>query len=176
VIGKSMVLGALALAMVASVVAAAPAFAGGGGHGCRETSLSAEAGQSSVEMKANCFRSAAVRVEAGTTVTWRNLDGWEHAIDGVGADWGSEQLIATGEAFSRRFDEVGVFPYYCKLHSGMIGTVIVADGATEQDPAGLGVVSVEAASTGPPGAAWLLTGLLAGVLATAGATFARSRR
>ena len=173
-IGKPMVLGAFALVVMASVVAAAPAFAGGGGHGCRETSRSAEAAQSSVDMKANCFRSAAVRVEAGTTVTWRNLDAWEHVIDGVGADWGSERPIATGDTFSRRFNEAGVFPYYCKLHSGMIGTVIVAEGATEKDPARLGAVSVEAASTS--GVAWLLTGLLAGVLATAGAAFARSRR
>ncbi len=160
------------IVFAASVVLAAPALAGGGG--CKNTSNVEGAGRG-VDMKANCFRAAILKIEPGTTITWDNRDDWDHALNGIGGDWGQNEHVASGDTFSQRFDQPGTYPYYCYIHPGMVGAILVGD-AAEVAPA-LDVSSVETASAATlPALVWLLTGLAAGTTLTVGAWLARSRR
>lgn len=69
-----------------------------------------------------------LRVEAGTTVRWRNTTSNFHTVtpDGHSA-WSEWQTAGTGETFEVTFDVPGTYPYYCNPHRslGMTGTVIV---------------------------------------------------
>lgn len=83
---------------------------------------------SEVELVDFAFSPAEVRVDAGTTVRWRNTTSTFHTAtpDGHGA-WSEWQTSGTGETFQVRFDQPGVFDYYCLPHRalGMRGSVIV---------------------------------------------------
>lgn len=72
------------------------------------------------------FEPAALEIEAGTTVEWVNAGSKMHTVTGDNANWDSGSL-EPGEKFSRRFDQKGVFTYYCVPHRemGMQGTIVV---------------------------------------------------
>lgn len=58
----------------------------------------------------------ACTIPAGTTVIWSFSDSEEHDISSVGGAFGEsgEKLAGT---WSVRFDEPGVYPYLCNIHS-----------------------------------------------------------
>ena len=102
------------------------AEAGGGGH-CEMTELTDRAA-SRVAMKDSCFTPTVTRVKAGGTVTWVNRDVVAHTLTAPG-DWGSGyKEYLKGDRSTFRFDDEGVFPYFCLLHPGMTGVVVVGDG------------------------------------------------
>jgi plastocyanin len=70
------------------------------------------------------FAPAAIRVEAGATVTWTNHDNFTHNVAFDGAD---PLTMRPGESASRTFGSAGRFAYVCSLHpNDMRGTVEVA--------------------------------------------------
>lgn len=72
------------------------------------------------------FEPATLEIEAGTTVEWINTGSRVHTVTGDNANWDSGSL-APGEKFSKRFDEKGIYKYYCVPHRdmGMFGTIVV---------------------------------------------------
>jgi plastocyanin len=104
------------------------AFAGGGG-GCH--SRQSDSASITIDMKDNCFFSTVARISIGETVTWVNRDVSPHMISGL--DWGaSNSNILQGQAASVKFEKSGVFPYFCPLHPGMVGAVVVGDGSPSE--------------------------------------------
>lgn len=81
-----------------------------------------------VELRNFEFSRPELRVEAGTTVRWRNTTSSFHTVtpDGHTA-WTEWQTASDGEIFEVTFEEVGTYPYYCSPHRGlgMTGNVIV---------------------------------------------------
>lgn len=71
------------------------------------------------------FEPAAIRVQAGTTVTWTNEDDFPHNVHLlVGSD--RTEDLPVGESVSITFEEPGQIAYECSLHpQQMQGTVIV---------------------------------------------------
>lgn len=69
-----------------------------------------------------------LRVPRGTTVTWVNCEedfaNEPHTSTHEANDWSSEELSPT-EIYSRRFDEAGLYRYYCTPHPFMSGVLIV---------------------------------------------------
>jgi plastocyanin len=71
-----------------------------------------------------------VRVKAGGTVTWTNLDTVVHTITygkgitdpAMGTKFDSGML---GGSFSQRFFKPGAYQYFCQIHPTMVGAVIV---------------------------------------------------
>lgn len=70
-------------------------------------------------------------INAGDIVTWKNYDIDTHTVTygivntkGVGKYFNSG-FIEHGETFKHKFDTSGEFPYFCSLHTSMIGKVIV---------------------------------------------------
>ena len=82
-------------------------------------------------------------VNVGTTVTWTNKDGAPHtttsgAPGSTSGLWDSSTL-SRDRQFSYTFDQVGTFPYFCKIHTYMIATVTVVESgapASGQAPSG----------------------------------------
>lgn len=141
---------AAAAAMLAMwAMSAIPASAGGG---CHRGDSRDERG-ASVAMSGNCFTASVLRVDLGDTVTWHNQDEVEHTVTGAdvrsGRGWGDFEPILKGEQVSYAFEESGIFLYYCQLHPGMIGAIVVGDGLRASDVSGDdGAQSVSAGSAG----------------------------
>ncbi len=71
------------------------------------------------------FEPAAIRVPAGTTVTWDNRDNFSHSVQVTNADLPFLEL-EPGETGGITFTEAGEYTYVCTYHAqDMRGTVIV---------------------------------------------------
>ena len=66
----------------------------------------------------------ALTVAAGTTVTWRNLDGEPHTVVSIDGLFRSAALDSN-ESFTFKFDRPGTFKYVCTLHPKMVATITV---------------------------------------------------
>jgi plastocyanin len=70
------------------------------------------------------FRPAVLTVTVGTTVTWTSHDDDPHTVTSSENVFASPGLDAD-ETFSYTFSSPGTYPYACKLHPQMTGTIIV---------------------------------------------------
>jgi len=78
-----------------------------------------------------------IEAKVGQTVVWTNDDSAFHTVTSgtigavdVGKAFdsglaGPTALTAKGKTFEHKFDTAGEFPYYCTLHPGMVGIVLV---------------------------------------------------
>jgi glucose/arabinose dehydrogenase/plastocyanin len=82
-----------------------------------------------VEMSNFAFVPANVTIAVGDTVMWMNNDAIGHTStsgqSGIPDGKWDSGLINVGGSFSRTFNTVGNFPYYCTPHSFMTGTIMV---------------------------------------------------
>jgi plastocyanin len=77
-----------------------------------------------IVMKNFDFSPMMLTVKAGTTVTWKNLDGEPHTVvspDGVFRSHALDQ----GDAFSFKFDQPGTYKYICSIHPKMKAAIVV---------------------------------------------------
>ena len=107
--------------LVALLVPAAPAVAGGGCH-----SDPTQGEGDTVELKDQCFTPSNLTIDPGESVTFVNLDDITHNVGGGG--WGHFEDMTQGDTFTATFDEAGTYPYACSYHPGMTGAIIVGDG------------------------------------------------
>lgn len=71
------------------------------------------------------FEPVAIRVTAGTTVTWRNTDDFTHSVR-LDLDGAQVHVVRPGDSLRLTFDEPGRYPYTCTLHPhNMRGVVVV---------------------------------------------------
>jgi amicyanin len=63
-------------------------------------------------------------VKAGTAVTWTNRDDIPHNVVSTEKKF-SSPVLDTDQAFSFKFQEPGSYPYFCKIHPMMTGTIVV---------------------------------------------------
>lgn len=78
----------------------------------------------SVTVKDSAFEPNSITVKVGTVVVWTNTDNMLHTITSDDMAFDSEPL-ATGMTYSFTFAKPGTYPYHCKVHPSMKGTVIV---------------------------------------------------
>ncbi len=101
------------------------AACGGGDEDPAATSEAQEA-SATTEVDISDFKYVpeAITVAAGDTVTWTNSDEAPHTAtaDDEAFDTGDLDLGDEGEI---TFDEPGSYPYYCRFHAFMRGTVEV---------------------------------------------------
>ena len=126
-------------AVMAAMAGMVPAAAGGGG-GCHADRTDARTAQ--VKAHQNCFVPTVVRVEPGTTVTWRSGDAAPHTVTAAGSGFLARpsDSLTSSRPVSTTFDQPGVYPYVCVLHPTMAGAVVVgaqdgAQAASEITPA-----------------------------------------
>ena len=107
-------------------VLSAPAGAGGL---CHEAPRPFDAHTQVVPIEDYCFTPVVVRIKAKQSITWINRDMDAHTVTGVGMGWGSlEQNLNHRDRVAYSFATDGVYPYFCALHPGMVGAVVVGDG------------------------------------------------
>ena len=99
---------ALTLSLLAMFSAAVPAFAD----------------SPEVVMKNFDFSPMAITVSAGTTVTWKNLDGEPHTVTSADGLFRSPALDQN-DTWSFKFTKPGVYKYVCSIHPRMMASVTV---------------------------------------------------
>lgn len=97
-------------------------FAAGGWIYHARTSTGPPVATDQVHLGLNDFRPDAIRVTAGTTVTWH----WNGHTHDLVFDDGEEVLPRAAGTYQRTFVTVGTYPYRCTLHGPMRGDVHVA--------------------------------------------------
>jgi plastocyanin len=130
-------------ALVAIVAVGGPGeiSAGGGCHEQAEVQFS-DAAAASVAAGKCAFSPTVARVASGQEVTWLNKDPIPHTVTGAAGSFGDVKEYQEGESVTYRFDRPGVFPYFCQLHPGMVGAVVVGDApAASAGDAGISAVS-----------------------------------
>jgi plastocyanin len=181
---------ALTVGLVFVLLPTVPAHAGGGCHDAQTLDVAG----THVDLKGLCFVQTVLRVKLSQPITWTNSDSTQHTITGVGGSWGSYDSILPGESVTYRFTKAGIYPYFCLLHPGMVGAVVVGGGGkpsgtesattvfpviSSPSPAGstsavsrAPATSVSASSPGP----WRTVALVTlGLLVAAAAAFAAQR-
>jgi plastocyanin len=107
-----------------SAAASAAASAGGGGGGAACTA-STGAGTVQVSIKGFAFNPAQVTAKVGDVITFTNDDSTGHTAT---LDDGSctTETIAAGAAGALSFTAAGSYPFHCKIHPTMTGTITVS--------------------------------------------------
>jgi pseudoazurin len=98
-----------------------------------------QAAEHTVSAKVTQWDPMIVYVAPGDSVNWENMNGHNsESMEGMIPDGAEKWLSVLGEAYSHTFKEPGVYVYKCAPHfsSGMVGVVVVGDGA----PANLAAV------------------------------------
>jgi plastocyanin len=108
-----------------------PAYAGGCHPESTQPSSESAGTTAIVPTKGCAFGPTVLHVSEGATVTWVNHDPVPHTVTGVNLTWGGLDELGKGEDVRFQFDESGTFPYYCILHPGMAGAVVVGNGRSD---------------------------------------------
>ena len=77
-----------------------------------------------VAMRDIKFVPARVTVTVGQTVRWTNRDKVTHTVASAALKFASEG-IAGGASYEYRATKPGTFPYYCTIHAGQTGVLVV---------------------------------------------------
>jgi len=85
----------------------------------------AQGGANEVAINGFAFGPAALKVNAGQSITWTNADDTPHQISIVGSAQRSD-LMLKGQSATLKFDAAGNIAYICGLHPTMKGTIEVA--------------------------------------------------
>jgi plastocyanin len=120
-----LLLGCLALALVAAGCGGDDDDSGGGGGGGQQEAPAAKSGGAQVTMKDIKFNPSTVNVKVGDTVTWTNDDSVGHDVTGDSFKSGASGGLSNGDTFKHKFAKAGTFKYQCTVHPGMTGTVVV---------------------------------------------------
>ena len=72
------------------------------------------------------FAPAELKVKPGETVTWTNNDDRDHTVVSTDKEKKFKSpVLHHGDSWSATFDKPGRFPYGCRLHPRMKGTILV---------------------------------------------------
>ena len=84
------------------------------------------AAPNTVQMKNMTFSPVTITVAVGTTVTWKNNDGYNHTSTSDTGVWNTGDVVSGGSK-TVTFNTAGTYPYHCFYHGsmGMRGTVVV---------------------------------------------------
>ena len=75
----------------------------------------------------NKFNPATATVPQGATVVWEHMGGAPHDVHAKDGSFSSGPIggLEEGDEFPHQFNETGSFPYECRVHAGMTGTLTV---------------------------------------------------
>ena len=77
-----------------------------------------------INMAGNVFSPLTMTIAKGTTITWTNNSGVTHTSTSNTSVWDTGD-IAAGASKTTTFNTSGSFPFHCKYHSMMTGTITV---------------------------------------------------
>lgn len=100
------------------------AFLAGGVISCMIYAAIALPGEAHITIDNFSFKSAALSVPVGTTVTWENDDDIAHNVVSMDGEFRSAALDSE-DKFTFTFNKPGTFDYFCSLHPRMKGQIVV---------------------------------------------------
>ena len=109
----------LSIALLALVIFASGCV----NYGTNQPNGNPPASGNSVSIQGFAFNPSTLTIKAGTTVTWTNEDSASHTITSAG--FFDSGTIASGQTFSKKFDQPGTYDYICSIHTSMKGKIIV---------------------------------------------------
>lgn len=76
----------------------------------------------------NKFNPATAEVPQGAVVVWKHVGGAPHDVHAKDGSFSSGPMggLEEGDEYVHQFNQTGSFPYECRVHSGMTGTITVA--------------------------------------------------
>lgn len=80
---------------------------------------------SAISINNFAFKPQTLTVKAGTTVTWTNKDGTQHGIASSNNAFARSKALNPNDSYSFAFTAPGTYQYFCFIHPGMTGTIIV---------------------------------------------------
>jgi plastocyanin len=114
-------------------------------------------GSVGVNMIDNAYDPFDIEVRAGSSITWTNIGELPHTITARDESFDSGFLM-TGESWTRQFDQVEVYEYFCTIHPEMVGRVTVVaaaepaeDGSAASGASGTGIVGPQPAAPASSG-------------------------
>lgn len=81
-----------------------------------------------------CYSPNPIRITVGSTVTWTNDHSLAHTATADSGAWDTGALATGATSSAITFNTAGSFPYHCRFHADMHGSVIVS-AATTTTPA-----------------------------------------
>ena len=109
---RSILVGALALSLMAVAGGASPASSG-------EYTTKAKIVDFS-------FQPKRIEIGQGTAVKWVNKGAESHTVTANDGSWDSGNM-SPGDTFRKRFKQTGVFKFHCEIHPEMRGKVLSVD-------------------------------------------------
>lgn len=84
-----------------------------------------DSGATAVKIDNFTFGPAAVKIAAGTTVTWTNKDDVPHTVVADDKTTFRSKALDTDDQFSYTFTKPGTYHYFCSVHPKMTGEIDV---------------------------------------------------
>jgi plastocyanin len=137
-------------ALMGALIAIPNAGASGGGA-CPPPLTNGRA--TAVAIKNFCFGPTVVHVRPGESVTWTNRDSFDHTVTGANRSFGSYRSLKRNRSAAWRFERPGVYPYYCVVHPGMVGAVVVGGNSSLADAGDVGRGDVKRVAAFEPSSA-----------------------
>ena len=103
---------------------ASQGFFGSNNTASVKASTGIERGTIHAAIRGLAFPDGTRTVAVGATVVWTNDDGATHTVTATDKSFSSNNLTQ-GKTFAKKFTSIGVYRYYCKIHSFMTGTITV---------------------------------------------------
>jgi plastocyanin len=104
------------------------------------STLNAGAATKGVEIRDIAYNPKTITVKEGDTVTWTQKDQIGHSVTstddlfdsspGCDATPENDNCLKPNDTFSFTFETAGEFSYHCRVHSSMVGNVVVEAAAT----------------------------------------------
>lgn len=82
--------------------------------------------QANIVVQDDLFEPTEVTVRVNETVVWRQEGVREHNVTAVDGTWGSGPLLL-GSVYTMKFSRPGTYLFYCTIHTGMRGAVLVVE-------------------------------------------------
>ena len=84
------------------------------------------------ELNFSCYLPYEEKLSGGEIVLWKNIDSTAHTVTSGNpvegkSDYFDSGIIPPGNNFSHKFEDTGMFEYYCELHPWMLGVISVND-------------------------------------------------
>jgi plastocyanin len=110
---------------VALFVAVALLASIGGEQGDMRGPARSENGHAEVVLEKLRFSPQTLSVPVGTTVTWINRDSVPKIVVSAEQPLEMRPILRAGQAFSRTFAAAGTYSYFCAVHPGITGKIVV---------------------------------------------------
>ena len=113
------IIGVVAVVAVVALVGSACGSSTSPANSCGSSGASANVNTTS----SNSFSPNTATITHGQTVCWQNSSSVAHTVTDNGGAFDTN--LPVGQIFLHTYATAGTYPYHCKIHAGMTGSITV---------------------------------------------------